>query len=618
MARKVVGNQSKSFLGFEIVEGESESSSVDPSLNIKLRHRIGRGVFGDVWLGTHKQSDGDHEVAVKILHPINREDMNVVRSRLENLFAQCKDLGNVCHTQGVYVISGRLCIIMKFYEGSVGDKMAHMKGGKLPLKDVIRYGTELAQGIMKLHSKGFLVLNLKPCNFLLNEKDQALLGDMGISYMLRGVSLFGSDRTRRLGTPNYMAPEQWEPEIRGPISFETDSWGFGCSIVEMLTGVQPWVGKSVEEIYKYVVLRQEKPYIPAGLPPAVENVLVGCFEWDFRNRPLMEDILLAFRSSQSATDSDGDWTDLGNAITLGNSKSVRYSEWFLLKDQLQMGDVVRSRKPPNSCKPESMEIPEGTIVGMQNETERNGFFLVRVHGMHDPLRVHRSTLERVSFGFSVGDWVRLKEHYGKNHSPVGILHRIDRSGDVTVAFIGLDTFWKGVYTELQMSEAYCVGQFVKVKSDVFSPRFEWPPRKRGCEWAAGRICKVLPNGCLSVNFPGRLTFGEEGNNFLADPAEVELVSFTTCPGMVNKYQHLEDFHWAIRPIVIALGLFTAMKMGIFIGKKVGGSKCRMRCNAVKEQDGPQPGEGKTAGTAWLPPKMANVIFREGAGPTTSR
>lgn len=617
MAEKVLGGQSKSFLGFEIVEGESDSPSVDPSLSLTLRHRIGRGVFGDVWLGTRYLNDGDHEVAVKILHPINKKDMNFVQDRLENFLSQFKGLENVCEIQGVSVINGRLCIIMKLYDGSIGDKMARMNGGKLSLEDVMRYGTDVAQGIMELHSRGFLILSLKPCNILLNDNDRAMLGDIGILYMLRGVPFLGTDMTRRLGAPDYMAPEQWEPEIRGPISFETDSWGFGCSIVEMLTGMQPWVGKSVEEIYKCVVTRQEKPHIPAGLPPAVENVLAGCFEYDLRNRPLMEDVLHAFRSSEDATYGDGGWTGLVNAKCLENCKSVGYSEWFLLKHQLQMGDVVRSRKPPNSSKSQSMEIPEGTIVGMLDDADRSGFVLVRVHSIHDPIRVHRSALERVSFGLAVGDWVRLKEDR-KKHSPVGILHDISRSGDVAVAFTGLDTLWKGSYTELQMSEAYCVGQFVKIKSYVCSPRFEWLHRDRGCEWATGRIIKVLPNGCLAVTFPGRLTFGKEGNDFLADPAEVELVSFTTCSSIVKKYQHLEDFHWAVRPILIALGLFTAMKTGLFIGKKIGGSKCRMRRCSPAKHGVLTPGEGKTAAAAaWLPPKMANVIFRDATAPTTT-
>lgn len=164
-----------------------------------------------------------------------------------------------------------------------------------------RYGIGLAAGILELHSKGILVLNLKPSNVLLNEKDQAILGDFGIPYLLLGVPLISSDMTRRIGTPNYMAPEQWQPEVRGPISFETDSWGFGCSIVEMLTGVRPWGGKSVDEISCLVVGKQEKPDIPSGLPPAIENILLGCFEYDLRSRPLITDILTLFKRYGSST-----------------------------------------------------------------------------------------------------------------------------------------------------------------------------------------------------------------------------------------------------------------------------------------------------------------------------
>ncbi|XP_075101400.1 protein KINASE OF THE OUTER CHLOROPLAST MEMBRANE 1 [Nicotiana tabacum] len=627
MAGKAVVKQPTSAFDFEIVEGVSDklttvvaSSSqsspwIDPA-TIKLRQRIGRGLFGDVWLATRHQATADydeyHEVAVKMLHPMKEENINVVLDRLGNLFTQCQELQHICWLQGLSVINGKLCIVMKFYEGSVGDKMARAKEGKLSLPDVIRYGTDLARGIMELHTKEILILNLKPYNFLLNENDHAILGDIGIPYLLLGVPSLSSDMSRRLGTPNYMAPEQWQPEVRGPISFETDSWGFGCSIVEMLTGSQPWSGKSVDEIFKSIVKRQEKPHIPEGLPPAVERVIIGCFEYDFRNRPLMGDILHAFLSSQEAAYGVEGWRDQGSRVNSDKLSGSGYSKWLVLKDQLQIGDTVRSRKPPNSCKPENMEVPGGTIVGMERDTERNGFVLVRVHGIHDPLRVHGSTLERVTFGLAAGDWVRLKTN-GKKHSSVGILHSIDRDGSIAVAFIGLEIFWKGNCSELQMAEAYCAGQFVRLKGDIFCPRFEWP-RKRGGDWATGRICHVLPNGCLVVNFPGMLVFGDENSSFLADPAEVEIVSFDTCPGIVKKYQHLEDFHWAVRPLLVALGLFTAMKLGLFVGKKVRRSKVKKGRNPVIHIEGQQ---GDAQNAAWLPPKVANIIFREGASVTTT-
>ncbi|KAJ0031624.1 hypothetical protein Pint_12422 [Pistacia integerrima] len=619
MAGKVAAASPASF-EYEIFESDNRLQTVvstskqttmwiDPA-TLKLRHRIGRGPFGETWLATLHRSTEDydeyHEVAVKMLPPVKGDHMRVLLDKLDDLFSKCQGVEGVCCLQGISAMNGKICLVMKFYEGSVGDKMARLKGGKLSLSNAFRYIINLAQGILELHSKEILLLNLKPFNFLLDEYNQAVVGDVGIPYILLGIPLPSADLARRIGTPNYMAPEQWQPEVRGPISFETDSWGFACSIVEMLTGVQPWCGKSVDEIYDAVVRKQEKPCIPSGLPPPIVNVLLGCFEYDFRSRPLMTDILRVFKSLQNAVHSGG-WTGLESIIPAEKSSSG-YTEWFLSKDDLQVGDMVRSRKPANSFKPDNMDVPEGTVVGLEHSTEGDGFVLVRVHGIHDPLRVHISSLERVTFGLAAGDWVRMKEE-DKRHSPVGILHSIHRDGNVAVGFIGLETLRKGKSSELQMAESYSIGKFVRLKDNVLSPRFEWP-RKTGGAWATGRICWVLPNGCLVVKFPGRLTFGEDCSSFLADPAEVEVVTFSTCPGMVKKYQHLEDHHWVVRPLLIALGLFTAMKMGFFVGRKVrGGSKMKKQPTNVIHT---QHMDGQATGNpGWLPPSVANILFKEG-------
>lgn len=311
-------------------------------------------------------------------------------------------------------------------------------------------------------------------------------------------------------------------------------------------------------------------------------------------------------SSQIAVSTDGGWESLGTG----------YTRWFLLKDRLQVGDTVRSRKPPNSCKPENMTVPEGTVVGLERDADRDGFALVRVHGIHDPLRVHVSTLERITFGLAAGDWLSLKEE-DKKHSPVGILHSIHRDGKVAVGFIGMETLWEGNSSAFEMAESYCIGQFVRLKSNVLSPRFEWP-RKRGGAWATGRIWWISPNGCLIVKFPGIPTFKEECSTFLADPAEVELVTFNTCPGMVKKYQHLEDFHWAVRPLLIAFGLFTAMKLGFFVGNRIGRSKVKNLRSSDMESSSHHPMDGQNAGkSAWIPPKVGK-IFREGISTSSAR
>lgn len=241
--------------------------------------------------------------------------------------------------------------------------------------------------------------------------------------------------------------------------------------------------------------------------------------------------------------------------------------------------MVRSRrKPSNSCKPQNMDVPEGCVVGLERNNAGHEFALVRLHGVHDPIRIHTSTLERVTNGLAAGDWVRLKEEEEEEedenkHSPVGILHSIDRDGRVTVGFTGLQTLWEGDSSELEMAESYCVEQFIRLKANVLSPRFEWPRKRGGEAWATGKVSWILPNGCLVVKFPGMLltSFGDESNTFLADPSEVDVVNFRTCPRMIEKYQHVvEDHHWAVKPVLIAFGLLTAVKVGMLVGRKWGG------------------------------------------------
>ncbi|WOL13543.1 hypothetical protein Cni_G22313 [Canna indica] len=616
MAGQVASSRSSESFEYMLLEGDpcelrpvlstttEHSPWIDPNV-LKLKHRIGRGPFGDVWIATqHRRTDDYdhyHEVAVKMLYPIKDDQIKTCLAKFETMFSKCKGIENVCFLDGVSLQIGRVCIVMKYYEGSIGDKMARLKGGRLSLSDVLRYSDDLAQGVLELHRRGILLLNLKPCNFLLDKNDRAVIGDFGIPFLLHGLSLPCPDLIQRLGTPNYMAPEQWEPSINGPFSFEADSWGFGCSIVEMLSGSQPWRGRSSDEIYQLVAIKKEKPDIPRGLPSELEDILYGCFEYDFRNRPSMKDIVHAFQSCKGSICSEND----ANYQMAEKSSYVNYTDWSLLKDQLQVGDTVRSRKPKNSCKPEIMEIPEGTVVGMESD----GFVLVRVHGIHNPLRVHSSMVERVTFGLVVGDWVRVMNE-DKKQSPVGILHSIERDGMVTAGFIGLDTLWTGHCSKLQLAESYCIGQFLRVKSSISMPRFEWP-HKQGGEWATGRIYDIHPNGCLVVKFPGKFSFGETGS-YLADPSEVELISFKKCDGVVKKYQHLEDFHWAVRPLVIAFGLFTAMKLGIFVGKSVGRSRKKVgKVTILSGQVEEQLDRQSSADSAWLPHSVANILFGEG-------
>ncbi|XBH63657.1 hypothetical protein VPH35_117584 [Triticum aestivum] len=107
-------------------------------------------------------------------------------------------------------------------------------------------------------------------------------------------------------------------------------WGFACSILEMFSGIQPWRAKSSDEIYQSAVVKKEKQIFPYNLHTEVENVLSGCFEYDFRDRSLMSYILQSFESAQDVDCNNTGWDSYENPRPTQPSRT----NWSHFKDML--------------------------------------------------------------------------------------------------------------------------------------------------------------------------------------------------------------------------------------------------------------------------------------------
>lgn len=104
-------------------------------------------------------------------------------------------------------------------------------------------------------------MNIKPSNLLLDAKAQTVVSDYGLPLILKkstcrkarsecDSSRIHSCMDCTLLSPNYTAPEAWEPVKKSlnlfwddaiGISAESDAWSFGCTLVEMCTGSVPYV-----------------------------------------------------------------------------------------------------------------------------------------------------------------------------------------------------------------------------------------------------------------------------------------------------------------------------------------------------------------------------------------
>jgi Tol biopolymer transport system component/predicted Ser/Thr protein kinase len=132
---------------------------------------------------------------------------------------------NHAHISHLYDV-GPDYLVMEFIEG------APIKG-PLSVAQALHYAEQICDALDAAHRAGIVHRDLKPGNILVSKQGIKLL-DFGLAQMQPGpddptvVPTVGV-----MGTPAYMAPEQWEGKRADARS---DIYAFGCVLYEMLTG----------------------------------------------------------------------------------------------------------------------------------------------------------------------------------------------------------------------------------------------------------------------------------------------------------------------------------------------------------------------------------------------
>lgn len=155
--------------------------------------------------------------------------------------------------------------------------------GPLALADTAQLGLHLVSVLGYLHRQGWLHLDLKPSNVVV-ERGRAVLIDLSLATPP------GTGR-RGAGTPGYLAPEQ---AVGQDLSPATDVWGLGVTLSESLTGQLPYGDRATWDPGHRLRLvrgrRTQPPRIPEGLPLDLDQLLRGCLDPRPENRPTLEQV----------------------------------------------------------------------------------------------------------------------------------------------------------------------------------------------------------------------------------------------------------------------------------------------------------------------------------------
>lgn len=235
----------------------------------RILEQMGQGGMAVVYKAYDVRLERD--VAIKIIRKdaVPKEQHERLLARFER---EAKAQAKFSHPNIVPIFDygeydGAPYLVQELIEGGtlkdrVGKAMdyQHALSVILPIADAIAYA----------HAKGVVHRDIKPSNILLGERP--MLTDFGIAKILETEEETLTGTGLGVGTPEYMAPEQWKGK---PVP-QTDIYALGVVFYELITGQKPYSAETPAAIaIKQVTEPLERPMsLIESLPVEVEKVLL--------------------------------------------------------------------------------------------------------------------------------------------------------------------------------------------------------------------------------------------------------------------------------------------------------------------------------------------------------
>jgi eukaryotic-like serine/threonine-protein kinase len=231
----------------------------------------------------------DRIVAIKVLP--SELSTPELRQRFEQ---EARAISNLSHPNicGLYDIGhqdGVDFLVLEYLEGETLE--SRLRRGPLPLEQVVRYASEIADALNKAHRQGITHRDLKPGNIMLTKSGAKLL-DFGLAKLRTGptpvavgLTEMTAENTKLtadgvlLGTFQYMAPEQLEGMETDD---RTDIFALGCVMYEMATGRAAFTSKTKASLIAAILASDPPPMssLQPLTPPALERVVKTCLAKD--------------------------------------------------------------------------------------------------------------------------------------------------------------------------------------------------------------------------------------------------------------------------------------------------------------------------------------------------
>lgn len=229
--------------------------------NYRLRDFLGSGGMSSVYLAEHVHMHQSR--AVKVL-PRKKNDES---SRLKRFYLEARASAQLRHPNivQVYDIDSQgddiHYIVMEYVRGRDLAK-AVREDGPLPFDVCLSYMIQAAEALQHAHENGLVHRDVKPGNFLVDDKGTLKCMDLGLALFASqdDHSLTQEFNEKVLGTADYLSPEQALNSHN--VDHRADIYSLGCTIYYCLTGSPPFPeGTLAQRILNHQTRMPEDPRV---------------------------------------------------------------------------------------------------------------------------------------------------------------------------------------------------------------------------------------------------------------------------------------------------------------------------------------------------------------------
>ncbi|XP_031685617.1 serine/threonine-protein kinase A-Raf isoform X2 [Oncorhynchus kisutch] len=265
------------------------------SREVTMQKRIGAGSFGTVFKG---KWHGD--VAIKIL--------KVTEPTPEQLQAFKNEMQVLRKTRHVNILlfmgfmtKPNFAIITQWCEGSSLYRHLHVSETKFETMRRIDVARQTAQGMDYLHAKNIIHRDLKSNNIFLHEGWTVKIGDFGLATVKSRWS--GSEQVEQpSGSILWMAPEVIRMQDTNPYTFQSDVYGYGVVLFELMSGTLPYSQINNRDQILFMVgrgyLSPDLSLLSSSSPKSLKRLIIDCLKFKRDERPLFPQIMLGIEQVQ--------------------------------------------------------------------------------------------------------------------------------------------------------------------------------------------------------------------------------------------------------------------------------------------------------------------------------